>query len=224
MGVSARYKQTADHLRKRMAAKAATLASRPKAFAKEWLENLYVEKGMDCVEIGKIAGRDPKSIWSWLKHYGIPTRPRGHNVGQLPRGRSRGFKISQAHKDAVRAARIADGRIPCMKDGKHWLHHEGAVHPNWKGGITPERQALYSSPEWRGAIKEVWARANATCERCGKHHNTASRRGTFHVHHVVSFKVRELRAVATNLLLLCKSCHLFVHSRRNIDKQFLREE
>jgi predicted HNH restriction endonuclease len=48
-------------------------------------------------------------------------------------------------------------------------------------------------------------------------------RGTFHIHHVVSFMVRELRAEPDNLVLLCKKCHLFVHSRKNKTSEFIKE-
>jgi len=110
-----------------------------------------------------------------------------------------------------------------MKDGKHWLRHDGAVHPNWKGGITPERQAFYATEAWREAVKIVWARARAKCERCGVHHSTMARRGTFHVHHIVGFACAALRAQPENLALLCKPCHLFVHSKKNVHREFIKD-
>lgn len=195
--------------------------SRGKPVGADWLHSHYVLLGMDCVQIGGLLGKDPKTIWTWMRHYGVPTRPRGSNTDHLPKGRPPGFKLSEKHKDALRLARAKDGRLPFLKDGKHWLYHDGAVHPNWKGGCTPERQAFYASQEWREACKEVWHRADARCERCGKHHNTAEARGTFHVHHIVSFMVRETRAVVSNLALLCAPCHRFVHSPKNTRKDFL---
>jgi hypothetical protein len=59
--------------------------------------------------------------------------------------------------------------------------------PAWKGGITPERQQFYSTEEWSDAVKGVWKRDNAICQNCKKHHNTTKSRGTFHIHHIVSF-------------------------------------
>lgn len=223
MGVTLGYKQTAEHARKRIDARMATLAKKPKPFEKQWLEARYVGEQMDCAQIGRLAERDPKTIWSWLRYYGIPTRPRGSNVGQLPKGRAAGFSLSAEHKQSLRAARLKDGRAPWMKDGKHWLQHEGAVHPNWKGGITPERQAFYACGAWRESVKAVWKRADAKCERCGRHHNTTERRGTFHVHHIVSFAVPALRAEVSNLALLCKPCHLFVHSAKNASGDFIKD-
>lgn len=190
---------------------------------RDWLFAHYTLLGMDCVQIGGLVKRDPKTVWSWMKAAGVKTRPRGHNVGQLPQGRPSGFTLSDSHKQRLREARAADGRMPHMKDGKHWLHHEGAVHPNWKGGITPDRQALYLTAEWVTAVKIVWARDDAKCQRCGSHHNTAQKRGTFHVHHIVGFKAVALRAEPSNLALLCSTCHRFVHSRKNIDKSFIKD-
>lgn len=34
----------------------------------------------------------------------------------------------------------------------------------------------------------------------------------------------ELRAVPSNLALLCRPCHLWVHSRQNVNREFLAAE
>lgn len=92
--------------------------------------------------------------------------------------------------------------------------------PNWRGGITPERQGFYSSAEWVTACSIVYKRDNCTCQRCGV---TKSVKNPIHVHHIVSFAVRHLRAEASNLILLCKRCHNWVHSRENKNKEFILE-
>lgn len=197
-----------------------------KPVTEEWLRDAYITKGMDCPQIAAIVKRDSKSVWNWLKDFGIETRKRGttgnhvYSIG-VPRvmteeGRK---KLSESAK----AARLKDGRKPYMKDGKHWLQHEGAVSPAWRGGVTPDRQAFYASEKWADAVKAVWARDEAVCQRCGTHHNTASIRGTFHIHHITSFQVKALRAEVSNLVLLCKPCHLFVHSKKNETKEFINE-
>jgi hypothetical protein len=219
------YIQSVEHVRKRMESMRAHAVSR-KPVTKEWLEAKYIGAGLDCVQIGKIVNRDPKSVWSWMKDYGIPTRTRGRSHACLPTdGRGfRGKRHTGAFREMMRACRVADGHVPYLKTGVHWLKTvPPESHPNWKGGCTPERQALYASAEWVAAVKVVWARAGARCARCGVHHNTTPRRGTFHIHHIVSFRVRELRAVVSNLALLCKPCHLFVHSNANVAHLFIRE-
>ena len=194
-------------------------------FNKEWLQDQYITQGKDANQIALEIGRDGKSVWTWLKNYGIPTRKRGEDKRQhFKKGHkmNEGRKLSDEHREAIRQARIKDGRVPYLKDGKHWLHHEGAKPWTWRGGITPERQAFYSSDEWKDAVKAVWSRDKATCQRCSKHHNTAESRGTFHIHHIISFMNKELRAEPSNLVLLCRSCHLWVHSSANTEKQFIK--
>lgn len=226
MAVSQGYKQSAEHVRKRMQSRVQTLINKPRPVSKTWLKNEYWGKERSCVDIGKDLDKDPKTILSWMKHYGIPSRPRGFNHAQLPKDGSsfRGHHHNQKAREAIREKRILDGGVPYLKDGEHWLKKGGSIHPNWKGGVTPDRQSFYVTDEWRDAVKATWKRAGAKCERCGLHHNDVETRGTFHVHHIVSFAVRELRAEPSNLALLCKSCHLFVHSKKNKDKEFIKGE
>ncbi len=195
-------------------------------FDREWLVREYIEKRRSTYDIAHEVGRDAKRVWEWLLHYGIPIRPRGTDYGQsFKKGQTsafRGLRHTDANRAVLRAIRIADGHVPYLKNGKHWLHHEGAVSPAWKGGITPDRQVFYESDEWHEAVKKVWGRDGAQCCRCGKRHNEALRRGTFHIHHVVSFMEKSLRASVDNLVLLCRDCHFFVHSKKNTGSEFLR--
>jgi 5-methylcytosine-specific restriction endonuclease McrA len=91
----------------------------------------------------------------------------------------------------------------------------GERNPNWRGGCSPERQAFYSSAEWAEVVPKVWARDNYQCQRCG-----ASSHG-LHIHHLETFANKKCRADMGNLVLLCKSCHNFVHSRKNIEGEFI---
>lgn len=194
-------------------------------YTREWLIDEYVVKGKSANQIASEVGRDAKRVWEWIRDYGLDTRPRGTDYGQnfKPGQESafKGMRHTPEARETFRKMRLNDGRVPYLKDGKHWLHHEGAISPAWKGGVTPERQAFYVSQEWREAVKAVWARDAALCRRCGTHHNTAIGRGTFHIHHVVSFMVRELRTAPSNLVLLCAECHRFVHSKRNTAREFI---
>ena len=45
-----------------------------------------------------------------------------------------------------------------------------------------------------------------------------------HVHHVIGFANKEIRADANNLVLLCVKCHRFVHSKKNINGEFIGKE
>jgi hypothetical protein len=197
-----------------------------KSITHEWLYQKYVEEGLDCVQIGKIVSRDPKTVWSWLRSYGIPTRPRGdtRNFGNGPHG-SLGKKLSPERREKLRQDRLRDGHVPYLRNGVHHLKGKrGADTPNWKGGVTPERQDVYGTQEWKTAVKTVWRRDNATCQRCGLHHKAAKKKGiTFDIHHIVSFAVKELRCEPSNLVLLCEPCHYWIHSSANINKEFIRD-
>lgn len=198
-----------------------------KPVGRDWLHQKYITEGLDTTQIAALVQRDPKSVWNWLKDYDIPTRGRGttgngrHTKGMKPNITPEGRARKSA---ALRAARLADGHVPYLKNGVHHLKGKrGADTPNWKGGATPERNAVYGSLEWKAVIKAVWSRDNATCQRCGKHHNTAVNRGSFDIHHIVSFAVAELRCEASNLVLLCEECHYWVHSADNVNREFIRE-
>jgi len=195
---------------------------------KAWLIREYIEKRRTADDIAIEENRDAKTIWSWLKKFDIPTRPRGgeSSSGSFKKGHSLGVgrKHTEETKQKLRAAALADGRVPWGNGNEpYWRGVTGEKHPSFKGGLTPERQAVYSSQEWVEAVKIVWSRDGARCQCCGKHHNTAEARGTFHIHHVTSFQVKELRTDPENLVLLCKDCHKFVHSKKNVNKQFIKD-
>lgn len=204
---------------------------RARLLSKEELEKLYVSDGLDCSEIGRLVGRDPKSIWNWITDYGIPTRSRGSDTRQhFKRGHKMGVgrKHSDDTKEKIRQARVADGsRGLFLPNGDHVLKgRTGKDHPSWKGGSTPERQAFYASQEWRDACVAVWHNADAKCERCGVDHRDIDRDAIkFHVHHVYSFTTYpEHRSDVDNLMLLCETCHRWVHGRKNKSRQFIKEK
>lgn len=196
-------------------------------FTKEWLINQYFDLNKDLPLIGKEIGKDAKTIWNWANGYGLELNKRGHNYRKnlvMDGSTFLGKKHKPETKEKIRQARIKDGHVPYLRNGEHWLKSVPTKkHPNYKGGLSPERQSFYSSIEWVNVVKEVWKRDNAYCQKCGKHHNSEKNRGNFHIHHIVSFQVRELRCELSNLILLCKECHWWVHSKKNTKKQFIKE-
>jgi len=202
-----------------------------KPVSKEWLHEHYIVKGLDTTQIGHMVKRDPKSVWNWLKDFGIPTRPRGGNTlpHSFKKGDNEGSKnpfFGRKHTAEFRK-KLSDhakatGRVPFDPAvGSYMRGRKGADTPNWKGGITPERQAFYQTDEWKRVERAVKKRDKHTCQRCGK---LKVRGEPFDIHHIVSFICVELRAVESNLVYLCEFCHYWVHGRENINKEFLKEE
>lgn len=219
-----------------------------KPLSRDRLFQLYVADGMGTYQIARLVGRDPKRVYDWLRGFGIPLRRREWDTtpGQRPfhdkswLEREYLEKKRSAHEIAEECGVTENNvlfflqklGIPTrstqeVRASKYWgalgpanpmFGKRGEESSNWRGGVTPERQAFYLSPEWKGAARVVRKRDKATCQRCGLE---ASCGIEMHVHHKVSFAFRPLRAEPSNLVLLCDTCHDWVHSRRNAYQSFI---
>lgn len=163
-------------------------------WSRDWLYHEYVELKKSSGEIAAEFNVTNAAIVFWLRKHGIPRRT-----------------TSQAR--SVKHWGVSGVNNPMF--GKI-----GELNHNWKGGITPERQALYGSFEWRLVTDTVLERDNHTCQRCAKVINLKKTR--FHIHHIVPFAVVELRLELTNLVLLCHKCHAWVHSKKNVQREFIQ--
>lgn len=79
---------------------------------------------------------------------------------------------------------------------------KGSKNPNWKGGITPERQTIRESLEYKNWRLDVLKRDYYICWICEK-------KGVIlHVHHLKKFSdYSKLRFKISNGLTLCIFCH-----------------
>lgn len=125
----------------------------------------------------------------------------------------RKHKIKRRNMTDIRAEKYWG--LSGEKNGMHGKTGKDSV--NWKGGITPERQGFYVSTAWKKSCSFVYKRDNAQCQRCGN-------KNDLHVHHIVGFANKKLRSDVNNLVLLCVKCHRFVHSKKNINKEFIKKE
>lgn len=161
---------------------------------KEWLFDQYIKCKRSAADIANEWGVGNTAIHYWLKKHDIKTR-----------------SISETRKIKHWGS--------CGSDNPMW-NRLGELNPRWLGGVTPERQAFYISQEWKSACTAVWIRDKAICQRC-KLPKEESKDMPFHIHHIESFANKELRADTNNLVLLCETCHHFIHSRKNINREYL---
>lgn len=161
---------------------------------KEWLVEQYELLGRSLGDIAKQFGTTEPAIRFWMRKHGITRRT-----------------VSEARK-LKRWGLVGS-------DNPMW-NRRGELNPNWQGGITAERQDFYTSREWKTACSAVWTRDKATCQRCGLI-KEESPDMPFHIHHIEPFANIPLRADVRNLVLLCEVCHHFVHSRGNVNREYL---
>jgi transcription elongation factor Elf1 len=83
---------------------------------------------------------------------------------------------------------------------KMHLAQKGEKSWNWKGGKTEESFLRFKDFRWRKVAQEVRLRDNFTCQGCGTS-------PAVDVHHIVPWRVSKDDSM-TNLVLLCRSCHM----------------
>jgi len=161
---------------------------------RQWLVEQYANLGRSASDIAREGGVTENAILFWLKKHGIKAR-------------------------TMREVRASKHWGVSGVDNPMW-NKRGELNPNWKGGVTAERQAFYASEAWRVACAAVWKRDNAACCRCHLNRDESPDM-PMHIHHIEPFAVVELRADVGNLVLLYEACHQFVHSRKNVNREYL---
>lgn len=191
-----------------------------------WLREKYVDEGLSTYAIAKMVGRDPKRIHEKLRDFGIPTRPRGHNLhGQDNSWAQPDYVphwLGRQHTPEAREliSEAATRPRPWLRgesNGMYGVTQE--LNPNWRGGVSPERQRVYASSAWKEVRRQVIERDAATCRRCGVR---PSGHKALHLHHVESWEESPARRLdPDNLATLCRACHEWVHGGLNVDREWL---
>ncbi len=183
---------------------------------KEQLIKKYIKENKSTWQVAREMNCSQWRVVNWLKRYGIKARPKGFVY-------RKGWHHSVKTKRKLSEIAKADGRVPYdPKVGSYMKGRKGSDTPNWKGGVTPERQAFYSTIEWRRVERLIKKRDDLTCQRCGKCKRNCNKE-SFDIHHIVSFAYKPLRCEPTNLVLLCEKCHYWVHGPKNKKKTFIKE-
>jgi hypothetical protein len=115
----------------------------------EWLRARYIDEQLDCVQIGQLVKRDPKTVWHWLRCAGITTRPRGSDermhfrkgqkgafTGETPHARS---EVENSRRDDCARRRSVPSRRPTLaEDGSERTasNVEGRCHPGAAGVLS----------------------------------------------------------------------------------------
>lgn len=159
----------------------------------DWLRHQYETLGRSAGDIAADAGVTDGAIHYWL------------------------------HKHGIRRRSVAEARAI-----KHWgvsgaanpMHGKtGTANHRYIDGSSPDRQRMYSQGKGREFLRLILARDGYQCRRCG-----AGKTGpkSLHVHYVKPWAGNEaLRFSEANAITLCRACHCWVHSKKNVAREFI---
>lgn len=173
---------------------------------RDWLYQVYTVERQRLDDIAAACGVTSNAIVQAVKQFGFPKRVRP-GCERLP--------VERQERTEIDRTNGANG------DGRRRMPMCGPDNPAWRGGTTPERQRLYKQGHWQEFVKVVYARDNYTCRRCGARKAEPK---SLHCHHLHPWADHaELRFDTDNCVTLCRSCHTWVHSKANVNREFLTE-
>jgi len=111
-------------------------------------------------------------------------------------------KIAQILK--ISLTTVANRLRKCDIKIRSYEFYSGQNSPQWKGGISSERNQIMSSVEYKQWRIDVYERDDYTCQACSdnKGHN-------LNAHHILNFSdYKDLRLDVNNGITLCENCHV----------------
>lgn len=162
---------------------------------RKWLYEEYVVKGRSCGDIAEQQKVTDAAILYWLRKHKIKRR------------------------DVSESRRLKQWGLSGEQNGMYG--RTGERNPNYKDGSSPERQRLYSQSEYIKFLSQIYKRDGYRCVRCGM---PKGKPRSLHAHHKKSWAGHPgLRWDKDNVVTLCFPCHGFVHSKKNINREYLEE-
>lgn len=160
---------------------------------REWLFDAYVVQKQSAADIAKLFGCSDNNILYFLHKH----------------------KITRRTVSEVRA--IKKWGLSGKTNGMYGKC--GSQNPRWIDGSSPERQTIYARSFWKEIIKAVYKRDGYKCLRCRCDHTTKNR---LHAHHIKPWAGNvDERFDLRNIITVCQKCHNWIHSRENVDDEYL---
>ena len=163
---------------------------------REWLSEQYHTLNHDQETIARAAGVTKHCIRVWVKKHGLQKPMGSWTIGREPWNKGKRYVGGWHHSPETRAAL---GRAKT-----------GAKNHGWRGGITRKATVLRRAVEV--LRPEILARDEYRCRLCGRD------KAKFVMHHVLPIWYRpDLAADATNIVTVCRPCHLERLNQRELE-------
>ena len=96
----------------------------------------------------------------------------------------------------------------------------GDQNPRWIDGSSPLRQTMYARSFWKEIAKEVIKRDEYKCKKCESSHTAKNK---LHAHHIKPWAGNpNFRFDLNNIITICQTCHNWIHSKKNINHEYLQ--
>jgi hypothetical protein len=142
--------------------------------------------------------------------------------GQFTKGHSLGFRFIKGHKRNLGKKRpdMIDNKFSCGNHPKTEFTSErmlGKNNPNWKGGISKDRDKEKESREYKNWRKKIFIKDNYTCQNCFEKEKVSGRLQAHHLYY--RSEIPNLVFSVKNGITLCVDCHIKLHKiNKNLDK------
>lgn len=153
---------------------------------KAWLEEQYIRNNLEQATIGALAGVSKHTVRTWIRKFQLQKPAGSWTAGRKPWNAGLRYANGPTHSEAAKAI---------FRQNKL-----GAKNPNWRGGVTKQRQQI--AKECHKFRAEVYAADDYACRLCRQ------KGGKLALHHILPVWYRpDLATQKANLATVCAECH-----------------